>query len=87
MKRLIHANLHYMGQAVTLLESIDDGLFCKGGPAFHNSSLGRELQFLASHSVHHFAMIGGICRALEAPLPDDFGAAPSTIRHRATCES
>jgi uncharacterized damage-inducible protein DinB len=48
------------------------------------STLGRELQFLVSHTVHHFAMIGGICRELVIELEDDFGVAPSTIRHRAT---
>ncbi|NIP97468.1 MAG: hypothetical protein GWO24_30170, partial [Akkermansiaceae bacterium] len=49
--------------------------------------LGRELQFLVSHTVHHFAMIGGICRALGVALEDDFGVAPSTIRHRVQLES
>ncbi len=47
------------------------------------STTGRELQFLVSHTVHHFAMIGGICRALEVGLEEDFGVAPSTVRHRA----
>jgi uncharacterized damage-inducible protein DinB len=51
------------------------------------STLGRELQFLVSHTVHHFAMIGGICRALEVELESDFGVAPSTIRHRAQLEA
>ena len=46
------------------------------------STMGRELQFLVSHTVHHFAMIGGICRALEVELEEGFGVAPSTIRHR-----
>jgi len=50
------------------------------------STMGRELQFLVSHTVHHFAMIGGICRALEVALDDSFGVAPSTIRHRAQME-
>lgn len=47
------------------------------------STAGRELQFLVSHTVHHFAMIGGICRAIEVELDEDFGVAPSTLRHRA----
>lgn len=46
------------------------------------STMGRELQFLVSHTVHHFAMIGGICRALGVDLDEDFGVAPSTLRHR-----
>ena len=48
------------------------------------STLGRELQFLVSHTVHHFAMIGGICRELKVDLTEDFGVAPSTLRHRQT---
>ena len=48
------------------------------------STLGRELQFLVSHTVHHFAMIGGICRELGVEPEADFGVAPSTIRHQAT---
>lgn len=47
------------------------------------STLGRELQFLVSHTVHHFAMIGGICQELGVKPEADFGIAPSTIRHRA----
>ena len=48
------------------------------------STLGRELQFLVSHTVHHFAMIGGICRELKIEPEAHFGVAPSTIRHRET---
>ena len=51
------------------------------------STMGRELQFLVSHTVHHFAMIGGICKALEVDLEEDFGVAPSTLRHRARLEA
>ncbi len=47
------------------------------------STLGRELQFLVSHTVHHFAMIGGICKGAQIELPQHFGVAPSTLKHRA----
>jgi hypothetical protein len=165
MERLIRANLHYLQQAVALLDCLDDGLFSQPVANFYGSSvgghlrhcvehylsflagmdsgrvdyddrkrevrletvtgeaaealrrimdglsgllggeppmglhvkmdcggdeiewqpstIGRELQFLVSHTVHHFAMIGGICRALEVGLEENFGVAPSTIRHRA----
>ncbi len=47
------------------------------------SSVGRELAFLHSHSIHHQALVGFILRALKvAPPPDDFGVAPATLRHR-----
>jgi len=57
-----------------------------GGDACHwkRSSVGRELQFLASHTVHHFAIIGIMCNAMELTLDPGFGLAPSTIKHQAT---
>jgi len=58
-------------------------LDCGTGVAdYQPSSLGRELQFLVSHTVHHFAMIGGICSCLKIPVEQGFGVAPSTLRHR-----
>ena len=46
-------------------------------------ALGRELQFLVSHTVHHAAMIAASCRARGLPTADEYGVAPSTLRHRA----
>ncbi len=43
------------------------------------SSLARELLFLASHTVHHFAIIRLYCTDAGIKLRDDFGKAPSTI--------
>jgi len=44
----------------------------------------RELQFLLSHTIHHYALIAGVLRLQghsTAALPADFGVAPSTLRH------
>lgn len=49
------------------------------------SSVGRELQFLVSHTVHHFAMIRGICQSAGEELSEHFGMAPSTLRYREQC--
>ncbi len=46
------------------------------------STVGRELQFLVSHSVHHYALIATICAIIGVPVPADFGIAPSTLRYR-----
>ena len=43
------------------------------------SSVGRELQFLASHTVHHFAIIAFILKAQDIEPPPRFGVAPSTL--------
>lgn len=44
----------------------------------YNSTIGRELLFVASHAVHHYALIK--MRLLDLQLPAEFGVAPSTIR-------
>ena len=48
-----------------------------------HSSVGRELQFLVSHLVHHFAIIAMMCRTQGIEPGEEFGFAPSTLRHRA----
>lgn len=43
------------------------------------SSLGRELAFLASHAVHHFALMTTHLLRHGLPLPVHFGKAPGTV--------
>jgi hypothetical protein len=50
------------------------------------STLGRELLFLSSHTVHHFALLGHYCKAAGVEMGADFGKAPATVafeRHAA----
>jgi len=44
------------------------------------SSIERELEFLQSHTIHHYALIGFKLRTSGFALPADFGVAPSTVR-------
>lgn len=44
-----------------------------------HTTLGRELLFLSSHTVHHYALLGHYCRAAGVEMGHDFGKAPSTI--------
>lgn len=46
------------------------------------SSLLRELEFLLSHTIHHYALIAIMCRLQGRLIDPDFGVAPSTLRHR-----
>jgi hypothetical protein len=46
-----------------------------------HSTVRRELQFLLSHTVHHFALIAVLLERFEIAVPDDFGIAPSTLRY------
>lgn len=43
------------------------------------SSVKRELQFLVSHTVHHYALIKELLRRAGFDPGEDFGVAPSTI--------
>ncbi len=55
-----------------------------GGPdAFdwRRSTLGRELQFVASHTVHHFAIMRLLLEDEGMSVPAGFGVAPSTAAH------
>ena len=46
------------------------------------SSVGRELQFLLSHTVHHYAIIAMTLRSLGYDPGQRFGVAPSTLEHQ-----
>lgn len=45
------------------------------------SSVGRELAFVASHAVHHFALLKDHCLHSGIALDADFGKAPATVAH------
>lgn len=45
------------------------------------TSLMRELEFLLSHTVHHYALIATMCRLLGHEPSADFGMAPSTLKY------
>jgi hypothetical protein len=45
------------------------------------SSVGRELQFLCSHTVHHFALIKLLLEGTGVVLAPEFGVAPSTLAY------
>ena len=56
----------------------------QGADVVSRSSLGRELQFLVSHTVHHYALIA-IASRMQGIYPDDsFGVAPSTLKYLKT---
>ncbi len=50
--------------------------------AWSRSSVPRELQFLVSHTVHHYALIAMMLRLQGCEPSADFGVAPSTLKHR-----
>lgn len=48
---------------------------------FRMSSLAREMQMLASHTTHHYALVAVAARILGLRLDPCFGVARSTLRH------
>lgn len=60
---------------------MDDG----GQSAWTRTTLARELQFLLSHTIHHYALVVAIAtRYGYSEFPEGFGVAPSTIHYRET---
>lgn len=56
-----------------LTESEGEDFWCR-------SSIERELEFMQSHTIHHYALIAFKLRAINFKVPADFGVAPSTLR-------
>jgi uncharacterized damage-inducible protein DinB len=57
-------------------------LMTANGPSvIVETSLGRELAFVLSHTIHHNALIGVMANILGITTPDRFGYAPSTLAH------
>ena len=68
--------LEVMGQLVVSTEENGD---C--APVWCESSVLRELDFLQSHTIHHYALIAMLLRLHEIDPGEDFGVAPSTLKH------
>jgi hypothetical protein len=66
-------------EATPLRVKLDCGL---GADSWRQSTAGRELQFLVSHLVHHFALVAILCRLQGIEPGEAFGVAPSTLRYR-----
>lgn len=57
-------------------------LMAAGQPAFSvYSSVGRELAYVLSHTIHHNALVGAMVKILGARVPERFGYAPSTVAY------
>lgn len=82
---VIHKQVRQLGnfparsinRAVKLVTMINSTL----PPIEVTSSVGRELAFVLSHTIHHNALIAVIARSLNVPLPERFGYAPSTLAY------
>ncbi|HRC85855.1 MAG TPA: DinB family protein [Thermoanaerobaculia bacterium] len=50
--------------------------------AWADTTVARELQFLRSHTVHHYALMAAVLRLLGLDPGPDFGVAPATLNYR-----
>jgi len=58
----------------------------EGHHQLFSSSVGRELVFLANHTVHHMAIIGLLAEQAGQQVDESFGVNPSTLRYWAQQE-
>lgn len=56
----------------------------EGQSPLSSSTIRREFQFLISHTVHHYALIGLILKTMGFIPEVSFGVAPSTLKHEQT---
>lgn len=54
--------------------------------SWQRSTVARELRFLASHTVHHYALIALLARQQGIEPEEQFGVAPATLEFWATQE-
>lgn len=50
--------------------------------SWSRSTVAREMQFLLSHTIHHYALIAFTLRSRGIDVDPAFGVAPSTLEHR-----
>jgi len=80
--RFLCNQLHRIGDGNVSLEVSDGGI---AEPS--KSSLSRELEFLVSHTVHHFALITVLANKFCIEVPENFGIAPTTLEYRESGKS
>ena len=56
------------------------------GQDWTRSSLSREMQFVSTHVIHHYALIRLTLAQRGIEAPPEFGVAPSTLAYRAGSE-
>jgi uncharacterized damage-inducible protein DinB len=66
------------GERPLLVSTEENG---ESTPVWCASSVLRELDFLQSHTVHHYSLVAMFLRLHEIDPGEDFGVAPSTLKY------
>ena len=90
-RRVAIVRLQQLGEALQHIPKavLSDTVFINSNESEHNncsanwnvSSVARELQFLISHTVHHYALVAMMLRLQNVEVDSEFGFAQSTIKH------
>jgi hypothetical protein len=64
-----------IGSLVSVRSEISEGLW-------HASSVPREIEFLHSHTIHHYALVRWLMDRTADSADSSFGVSPSTLRFR-----
>jgi len=79
----IYQSLDKPNKTLLLSASYDDS---SNEPEIITTNYFREIAYNLEHTIHHMALIRvGITEVSDVILSDDFGVAPSTIKHRRQC--
>lgn len=66
----------------SLLVKMNDAVEKAEAAKWSRSTLARELQFLLSHTIHHYALVAIILKIQGIDCHPDFGVAPSTLQYQ-----
>lgn len=81
-------SLRYENQGLRVVKvNSNEGENPDGISPWCTSSVTRELQYIVSHTIHHFALIAMIYQLQEGNPPKDFGVAPSTLLYEKNQQS
>ena len=69
--------LSRIDEHASVLVHLEDASFHQ--PTWSHSTILREMQFLQSHTVHHYALIALMLRLQGVKVADEFGVARSTL--------
>lgn len=71
-EKIENLTLEDLGKKILVRSETVENLWCE-------SSVVRELEFLQSHTIHHYALIQTKLVSFGFPVSPDFGVAPSTL--------
>src|SRR5215475_10333724 len=79
LRALKHYDHRILQRQCKVINSVGYGA---SNPLSMDSNIGREVCYCIGHAIHHYAIIRLICHEFGIDIPNEFGVAPSTLKHR-----